>query len=76
MVIKDKFSYNFWLTNDIDKTDMQRFIEQKILWNMHKIGMSKDDINRLIAFQCAVDKKGLTPLFRETEKEITKELKK
>ena len=75
--IKDKYTYNFWVTEeDIPAVEMERFIKDKIFWNMGKIKMSQPEIDRLIAFQHACNDKGLTDRFRQVEKKIIKNLSK
>jgi len=73
--MKDHFTYDYWMNEDINEADMKRFIRSKILWNMGKINQSEDEINRLIAFQFATRDKGLTKLFVKCEKEVIEELK-
>lgn len=74
--ITDKITYNFWLKNEINESDMRRFIENKIKWNLRLLKTSKEEIDRLIAFQCACDKKGLTSDFIKIQKEVISELKR
>jgi len=74
--MKDQFTYDYWMNEDISKADIKKFVKSKLLWNMGKIQQSEDEINRLIAFQYAVRDKGLTKLFIKCQNEMMKELNK
>ena len=76
----DKFMMDYW-TDELTSSspeqqdeDMRMFITDKIKWNKKQIGLSKDDLVRLISFQYATQKAGLEDRFRELEKQIIKEL--
>jgi len=73
--MKDKKAYNFWMSVEIKDSDMEEFITDKILWNIGKKSFPIARINKLIAFQCAVDKKGQTPQFFAIQKKVIKELR-
>ena len=73
--LKDPFTYEFWMAQPITEDDMNRFLEEKILWNMGKIKMTRDEIDRLVAFQHACDDSDKTHLFMTLQKEMIKKLR-
>ena len=73
--VKDQFTYDFWREENISEGDMKNFIKDKILFSMGKITQSKEEIDRLVAFQYATRDQGLEEVFLKVEKEVIKELK-